>query len=286
VIRRALLAVVVVLVLAGCPPAPAPAPGHRSGPAGPAGPGETGTRLVVRVVDGDTVVLNGGERVRLAQVNTPEIDEEYGPEARDFARTFALDRRARIQGSKRDHYGRTVADVIVEGKSLAVELAARGLAHLYLIPPVDREQARRLLAAQQEARAARLGIWATSRYQGQFHITSFHANPRGNDNFNLNGEYVRVACVGTRPQSLKGYALSNRRGERYTFGDVVVPPGHTVMVHSGHGGDQIDPARQQKLFWRRSVGAWTNRGDTATLLDPQGQVVDQVVYDPHHRKQY
>jgi hypothetical protein len=179
-----------------------------------------------------------------------------------------------------------VGDLIYNGKSLAIELVAHGLAHLYLIPPVDEDKAKKILAAQKIARLQRLGIWGTARYQGWFHITSFHANPQGNDNFNLNGEYVRIASISDEPQSLQGWYLANRKGERYTYGDVVVPPGHTVMTLSGGGQDQVDPAKQLKVFWNRTKGAWVNRGDTASLHDPDGKIVDQVTYSPWKKKKY
>jgi micrococcal nuclease len=296
-IRRALprsLLLVLVCFTLGCPSSHRPryARQHRGGcpkacAGGRSGPGvEQGTRRVERVIDGDTLVLNGGDRVRLAQVNAPEIDEEFGTEARDFARALVLDKLVGVEGSTRDGYGRLVADVTVGGKSLALELVARGLVHLYLIPPVDEARARQILAAQRVARQRRLGIWGTARYQGLFHITSFHANPPGNETFNLNSEYVRLASITDLPASLRGYALANRRDERYTFGDVVVPAGHTVIVASGGGTDQLDAKRQLKLFWNRTQGAWANKGDTASLRDPTGHVVDELAYDPRHRKQY
>jgi micrococcal nuclease len=262
----------------GCPKA-TPCPRSGSG-------AEQGTRRVERVIDGDTFVLNGGDRVRLSQVNAPEIDEEFGTEARDFAKTLILDKLVRVEGSTRDGYGRLVGDVSVAGKSLALELVSRGLVHLYLIPPVDEQRAQQILAAQRTARQQRLGIWGTARYQGLFHITSFHANPPGNENFRLNDEYVRIASITDLPASLRGYTLGNRRGEKYTYGDLIVPPGHTVITASGGGTDQIDPKKQLKVFWNRTMGAWANKGDTASLRNPAGQVVDELAYDPRHRKQY
>lgn len=245
-----------------------------------------GTRMVERVIDGDTVELNRRARVRVNHINTPEIDEELGREAKEFAKALVLERMVKVEGNTKDGYGRIIGDLVVDGTSLAEQLVQNGLAHVFLIPPVEKDKAKRLLAAQHAAREERLGIWRTARYKGAFHLTSLHANPKGNDNFNLNGEYVRICCIADAPQSLKGYALKNRLGETYVFDDVVVPPGYTVVLHSGHGDDQLDHNKQIKLFWKRERGAWRNKGDTATMLDTEGQPIDELVYDPKKRKNY
>ena len=238
----------------------------------------SGMRQIQRVIDGDTFVLNGGDRVRLVYVNTPEKKEELGAEAKAFARMKLTKRKVRIEGRKRDGYGRLLADVFYKDKSFAVELTRAGLAHLFIIPPFEADKTAAILAAQKEARDDNRGIWGTARYQGLFHITSFHADPYGNDNFNLNGEAVRIASIGVEPASLKGYRLHNKRGEYYEFGDVTVPPGHTVLLHSGHGTDQLNPNKQMRVYWKRVASAWTNRQDAATLRDADGGLVDEAVH--------
>jgi endonuclease YncB( thermonuclease family) len=256
---------------------------------------------VTRVIDGDTVLLEGGTRVRIDGVNAPEIDEELGLDARSAAVALVHGHDVCVRGSKRDHYDRVVADLIAvewiaapagacalsgTERTLARELVRQGLAHVYLIPPVEGPRQEALLALEAEAREARRGLWSTDRYRGPFHITSFHANPPGDESQDLNSEYVRFANVSGVPQSLAGYTLANRRGQRYRFPELVVPPGFTVMVHTGAGPDAVDPARQLQLHWHRRFGAWSNRGDTASLLDGAGYLVDRATYDPRHRKVY
>jgi len=242
--------------------------------------------FVERVVDGDTVVLAGRQRVRLAGVNCPEIDEPLGLEAREFALKMVGRKDVRVRQDRKDRYGRLVSDIRQGARSLAEALVEAGLAHVFLIPPLDREEADRLLEIQERARERRVGIWGTDRYQGDFHITSFHANPIGDDREDLNAEYLRIANLRAQPRSLQGWIVSNEHGDRYVFGPVVVPGGHTVTLASGSGEDQTAPDQPIRLFWRREVPMWSNRGDVATLMDPAGQVVDRAEYDPRHRKVY
>jgi endonuclease YncB( thermonuclease family) len=270
-------------ILLGIACAGAPGGGNAAAQEGP--PGMV-RRLVVRVVDGDTVVLEGKERIRLAGVNAPEIDEELGLASREFTLAFANRKDAWVSEAKKDGYGRLVSDVIVDGKSLAVSLAEAGLGHVFLFPPEDEVSGKALLEAQERARAARRGIWATERFQGPLHITSFHANPIGNDAEELNAEYVRIANLRAVPLSLKGFILSNEHGDRYVFGDVTLPPGQSITLAPGAGDDQVTPGRQMQLFWNKTYPMWSNKGDVATLMDPAGNVVDRAVYDPKHRKVY
>jgi micrococcal nuclease len=78
-------------------------------------------RTVTRVIDGDTLVLDGGERVRLIGVDTPETVhpnkpvERFGKEASGFTRKMAEGKQVRLEydaeTAGHDRYGRTLAYV-------------------------------------------------------------------------------------------------------------------------------------------------------------------------------
>jgi len=124
---------------------------------------------VARVVDGDTLVLaEGNERVRLQGVDTPETVkpdwpvEPWGPEAARFTRGLLEGGGARLEfdAERRDKYGRLLAYVWVGDRMLNEELLRAGLARAtlqYSFSPAMKERFRR---AEDEARAARRGIWS------------------------------------------------------------------------------------------------------------------------------
>jgi len=125
-------------------------------------------RSVIRVVDGDTIVLDGNERVRLIGVDTPEtVDPRrpvayYGKEASAFTSSHVLGRRVRLErGWERvDRYGRTLAYVIRDdGWCLNEELVRQGYAHAMTRFPHPHLDAYRQL--EREAREAGRGLWAT-----------------------------------------------------------------------------------------------------------------------------
>jgi micrococcal nuclease len=142
---------------------------------GPATGGPTERGVVVRVVDGDTLIarVDGDrERVRLLGVDAPESVtpdqpvECFGPQAGDAARRL-LPEGARIsletdptQG-REDRFGRRLAVVTVEGEKTSVNerLVAGGYARVFRADG----RARLLPAlgmAQREARRANRGLWA------------------------------------------------------------------------------------------------------------------------------
>jgi micrococcal nuclease len=128
-----------------------------------------GTTRVERVVDGDTVVLAGGERVRYIGVDTPESVKPGTPvECYAKAASRANERlvegervRLRYDAERRDRYGRLLAYVYRASDDLFVnaELIRRGYATTLSIPPnvAHADDFRRLARA---ARRAGLGLWS------------------------------------------------------------------------------------------------------------------------------
>lgn len=128
------------------------------------------TGTVDRVVDGDTLVINGG-KVRVRGLDTPETKKPGtpvqcgGPEATAFAKRELLGEPVRLvtdPGDLLDRYGRTVAEVwLLNGHSYAEDAARAGMGKAYLYDrkhPATNWQA--IQAAQDAAQAAHLGMWA------------------------------------------------------------------------------------------------------------------------------
>ncbi|MED5373575.1 MAG: thermonuclease family protein [Myxococcota bacterium] len=237
------------------------------------------TKATVKsVYDGDTFTLATGDKVRVSAVNTPELKpaEAYGVEARNAAESFLAGKEVTLSygASSRDGYGRLVAWVEVDGRSLEEELVEKGFAHTFLIPPVDVGDPDALLAAQKRAKAAGRGIWSLDTYQGSLHMTSFHANAPGDDRENVNGEYIRACNITEQPLNVDGYRIADLSGNSYTFPALIIPPGHTVKIKSGHGDHQTNPAEQLEIYLGSDQPIWNNKQDRATIYDKFGKVVD------------
>jgi micrococcal nuclease len=145
------LAVPLLASLAGCAE-----PGADCGPR---------QAIVERVIDGDTIIVSGGVRVRYILVDAPETtggrDDCYGASAAQFNRDLVLGKTIQLTYDVdcEDAYDRTLAYVVVGGQDVNKLLVERGYACVLHIPPDGDARAGELQAAQATAQAARRGLW-------------------------------------------------------------------------------------------------------------------------------
>lgn len=121
--------------------------------------------LVRSITDGDTLGLADGRRVRLAQVDAPETDECFGTQSTAALSAMAAGKTVTLRrpssGPATDTYGRTLADVYVGDRSVNEALVRDGAAEWYdRFAGEDPNLARRLQAAENEARITGRGLWS------------------------------------------------------------------------------------------------------------------------------
>ena len=123
--------------------------------------------IPVRVVDGDTIILSNGERVRLIGVDTPETKhpnkpvEYFGKEASAFTKRMVEGQEVRLEydQQQRDKYGRLLAYVyLMDGTFLNAEIIKQGYGHAYTRFPFKYMEEFRQY--EKEAREAKVGLWA------------------------------------------------------------------------------------------------------------------------------
>ena len=98
------------------------------------------TGVCEKVVDGDTIYLTSGEKVRFVGVNTPERGVEGYITSKNFVQKFCLNKKIGLDvddAKHQDRYGRTLAVVIVDGKNLNEMLLKEGLAEIMYMPPSE-----------------------------------------------------------------------------------------------------------------------------------------------------
>jgi len=126
-----------------------------------------GIYKVARVVDGDTIVLNNGERIRYIGIDTPETVhpskpvEYFGKEASEANKKLVEGKRVRLEYDVQrvDQYGRTLAYVYLEnGTFVNAWLVENGYARVSTYPPNVKHQ-QRFLELEQKARESKVGLW-------------------------------------------------------------------------------------------------------------------------------
>ncbi|MSQ15176.1 MAG: hypothetical protein EXR50_04865 [Dehalococcoidia bacterium] len=125
-----------------------------------------GSFLVKRVVDGDTIVLDNGERVRYIGVDTPETVQPgrpvecYGREASRKNKELVEGKRVRLEQdvSHSDRFGRLLRYVYIGNIFVNEELVRNGYATADRYPP-DIKYQDSFAALQEEAKRGNLGLW-------------------------------------------------------------------------------------------------------------------------------
>ncbi len=169
---------------------------------------ESSIRLVERVIDGDTIEIDGGERVRYIGVDAPELDEPLYEEARSFQEKILHRSRVRIRVCKeepKDGYGRTLAFVYKGNVDMGGQLLRYGYARTLFLGHCGDEVAKEYRRLERGAFRVGLGIWSlkeereidqsdAGRYVGRLmsvtgRVLNVHAGPKA---FHLNfGENYR-----------------------------------------------------------------------------------------------
>jgi len=113
---------------------------------------------VTRVADGDSLTFQSGEirfRVRLLEIDAPEIRQAFGQQSKQSLAELCLHQRARIIWSQEDRYGRKLARVWCRGIDANAEQVTRGMAWVFDRYVTDRS----LYVLQDKARVAKAGLW-------------------------------------------------------------------------------------------------------------------------------
>jgi hypothetical protein len=90
-------------------------------------------------------------------------------------------------------------------------------------------------------------------------------------------EYVVIENADSQTVNFDGWTLSDAADQTYTFGDISVGSGETVVVTTNETPSDGAPSAEFSINWDAGF-VWNNAGDTATLRDASGAVVDTYSY--------
>jgi endonuclease YncB( thermonuclease family) len=158
--KMILVVLFAVAMLAGC------AGGTRTGALKAGAPvGVEFSGKVVEVHDGDTIVVDVGDgrrRVRLAEIDAPELAQPFGPESKAALEKRVAGKTVRVTWSAFDKWGRVVGNVYHDGGRWANnEMLACGMAWQYKEYSKDENLAR----LEAIVRSRKLGLWSQAAPQ-------------------------------------------------------------------------------------------------------------------------
>lgn len=117
--------------------------------------------IVTRVIDGDTIELASGEKVRYIGIDTPERGECFFQEAKIANEELVLNKKVRLvkDVSQIDKYGRLLRYVYIDDIFVNEYLVKQGYAMVATYPP-DVAYVDSFVKAQQEAQNNNRGFWS------------------------------------------------------------------------------------------------------------------------------
>jgi micrococcal nuclease len=251
------------------------------------------------------------DTVRLLGVDTPEVHTDnspdefegvpetaagrsclgrWGEQASGYAKETLTGEEVTLyfdaNEGRRGYYDRLLSYVVHDGSNVNYGLVSGGYARVYDSQFTAREA---FYDAESTAQNEGEGLWecatespptgtATATADGgstdgRLAVVGIHADAEGNDNDNLNDEYVTLENTGDSDLSLSGWTVSDAAGKTYTFGEVTLAPGERVTLHTGSGSDSASD-----VYWGRDGAVWNNGGDTVTVRDASGAVVAERSY--------
>lgn len=250
--------------------------------------------LVTDVVDGDTIDVARGDTtmsVRLIGINAPERGECWYEEATEVLVELVGSGPVwlAVDTTAVDQFGRALRYVLdADGEDIGGRLVEQGAAIARSYPPDTANDDRNALL-QEAARLDGRGLWARDACSAATPgsgpqsvadtdldvVIDIHPDAAGDDNANLNDEWVRFVNAGTSPLDLAGWVVRDESSShRYTFADLVLPPDGAVTLFTGCGVDNLT-----ERYWCSADSAvWNNGGDTVLLVDPAGNIAAWRTY--------
>lgn len=117
------------------------------------------TAKVTRVIDGDTIVIlknNEQTKIRLAEIDTPERKQPWYRNSKKALSDLIFQKNITVVPLKKDHYGRLIANIFLDGNNINHKMVENGDAWVYRKYSDDQQ----LLDLEEQARSEKIGIWS------------------------------------------------------------------------------------------------------------------------------
>ncbi|MFH1280613.1 MAG: thermonuclease family protein [Candidatus Beckwithbacteria bacterium] len=136
---------------------------------------------VLEVLDGDTLLLDGKVRLRLRQVDSPELEYCYGQESKDYLESLVKDKKITIQEKILDQRGRAMALVYLGKDLINLKIVANGFGRYH---SDKTSQTENLKIAGNLAKKNQLGVYSPNCYQKDKNLDNPDCIIKGNIDLN------------------------------------------------------------------------------------------------------
>ncbi len=209
--------------------------------------------VVERIIDGDTIIINGTS-IRLLGINCPEKSEEFSLQAKEFLEKKILNKTIRIEFGKQktDKYGRTLAYVFLGNENINLALIKEGFANPYFPKGQDKYSSQFYKA------------WKECKKNYCEKSKNKCANCIKLKKLDYNTQKVILENICSFDCNLTNWIIKDEGRKKFRFENFILKPNKEVKIVVGKG---------EGLVWKGQKYVWTKTGDTLFLRDNQNRLV-------------
>jgi len=216
--------------------------------------------IVERVIDGDTLVINGTS-VRLLGINSPEKGEKYSLESTKFLEEKVLGKEVKLVFGKEkyDLYKRKLAYVFIGSQNVNLESDKNGHSNFYF-PSGKDVNSEIFKKAWNSCLEKKINLCEMSKDFCSSCIELKELNQK-EDKFILYNKCA-FGC------SLTNWEIKDEGRKKFIFGNFTLKSFKEVEIKTGEGNNG-----ESLFFWKGEKYVWTKSGDTLFLRDPLKKLI-------------
>ncbi len=216
--------------------------------------------IIDRVIDGDTVVINGTS-VRLLGINSPERGEQYYEESKNLLGNLTLNKLVKLQrgGEDTDKYNRLLRHVFINNENVNVKMVENGLANFYF-PSGKNLYYSEFKKAWEKCIKEDENLCEKSKGGCAKCIVL--------KKFDYENEIIELYNMCEFDCELTDWEIKDEGRKKFIFPEFILKPSEEVDIIVGEG-----KSKGKNLFWTGENYVWTFSGDTLFLRDDDGKLI-------------
>lgn len=217
--------------------------------------------LVTRVIDGDTLEIENGDRVRLLGINCPEKGDNYYSEAKEFLENLTLNKTVRLEfGRKKyDLYDRTLAYVFADEVFVNVKIVEQGFANIYF-PETQKLHYSEFFDAWESCLEKNQNICEFSSIKCASCVKL--------KQLDYNSQRLTLENICSFSCNLNNWEIKDEGRKTFAFDEFILGAKKQVSVAVGNETDTSDT-----LYWKKETYVWTESGDSLFLRDASKKLI-------------
>ncbi len=203
--------------------------------------------IVERVIDGDTVVINGSS-IRLLGINSPEKGEPFSLKSKEFLEEKILGENVRIyfDVEKFDRYKRKLGYIFYEGSNINLESVREGYSNYYFP------------SGKRKYYSEFVGAWTNCLEEGKNLCKKSAEKCISLDKWDIGNQEVVLKNICSKEVNLNGWSIKDEGRKKYVFDDKILKQGEKIVLTLEHWDEKY---------------VWTKSGDSLILRDSNYEIV-------------